>query len=295
MKKISILLAVNNGELYLDETLKSVCSQTFTEWELIAVENGSTDQTLSILNSWACRDQRIKVFINDLKGKNKAFNTAFNESTADFICFLGADDILHPESLGRRFQILDKDNNMNFSTCLLETISEIDKFRGIIFPKNRDSPNFSGGSIFFKRKIANKIFPIPEILPNEDVWTSLHLKNFGKGVHLPEPLYYYRIHSNNSYGYQATFTEKRKGFLKRMIAFDLFLDKYKYELSKDKVDYLNAFTRGRLLAEKRKVIEIILLKLPIKDKIIFYYFCSPFLFRLKNRLFKYLSGNLELF
>jgi hypothetical protein len=164
----------------------------------------------------------------------------------------------------------------------------------MIFPKNRESPNFSGGSIFFKRQIALKVFPIPENLPNEDVWTSLHLKNFAKGIHLPKPLYIYRIHKNNSYGYHSGFETKRKGFLDRTIAFELFLEKYKNELSQDKVTYLISFSKGLRAVEENGFWRILFIKLPLKDKIIFMYFCSPFLFWLKQRLFKYLSGKIEL-
>jgi glycosyltransferase involved in cell wall biosynthesis len=292
MKKISILLAVYNGELYLDSSIRSVYEQTFSDWELIIVENGSTDKSLEVIQKWVNIDSRIKVFVNSEKGKNKAFNRAFSESSSECICFFAADDVLHPDSLIRRYEILGRD--FNFSTCLLRTISEDKIYDGIIFPKNPNKPNFSGGSIFFSRNLALKIFPIPECLPNEDVWTSLHLKNFGNGIHLPESLYFYRIHSNNSYGYNDSFTFKRKGFLTRMVAFELFLSKYKDELSEFKVNYFKEFSKGRLAAENNNILKILFTKLPIKDKIIFIYFCSPLLFWVKKRLFKYLSGKIEL-
>ncbi len=294
MTKVSILLAVYNGELYLDEALESVCKQTFKEWELLAVENGSSDSTLKILEYWSALDKRIKVFTNTTKGKNRAFNRAFKESSAKFICFLAADDILPPMSLERRIRELIRNPQLDYSTCLLETISKDVKFNGLIFPQKRKTPNFSGGSIFFVRHIADKIFPLPEDLPNEDVWTSLHLKNFGNGIHISESLYLYRIHSNNSYGYHSSFALKREGFLKRMIAFDLFLEKYNNELSHEKVAYLGSFCSGRQAAERKKLLKILFIKLPLKDKVIFLYFCSPFLFWLKQRFIKYFSGKIEL-
>lgn len=294
MSKVAILLAVYNGAPYLDVAIESVCNQTFTDWELLAVENGSTDQTLTILREWASKDQRIKVFVNDSKGKNQAFNRAFEESTADYICYFAADDVLHASSLEKRLKPLLEKRELAFTTCLLETISTDEKFNGIIFPKKQHSPNFSGGSIFFRRDIAKNVFPIPCSLPNEDVWTALHLKNFGHGEHIAESLYYYRIHEANSYGYHVNFEAKRKGFLSRMSAFDLFLEKYRKDLLPVQRKYLEAFREGRKNAESKRITRILMSSLPMKDRILFIYYCSPFLFWLKQRLFKLLSGKLEL-
>lgn len=294
MSKVAILLAVHNGALYLDAAIESVCKQTFTDWELLAVENGSTDNTLAILEEWALKDPRIKVFVNASKGKNEAFNRAFQESSAEYVCYFAADDVLHISSIENRLKPLLHDSSLAYTTCLLETISTDEKFNGIIFPKKQDSPNFSGGSIFFRRDIANKVFPIPPGLPNEDVWTALHLKHFGNGKHLAESLYFYRIHQANSYGYHVNFDAKRKGFLTRMAAFDLFLEKYRQELPFAQKKYLEDFTKGREHAENRRIVRILMSSLPIKDRILFVYYCSPFLFWLKQRLFKLLSGKLEL-
>lgn len=295
MSSISILLAVYNGAKYLDSALQSICDQDFQDWELIAVENGSTDDTFEILQKWNQIDSRIKVFRIKEKGKNKSFNEAFVKSKSDFICFFAADDVLHPQSLGIRLEpLLSTGNIVNFSTCLLETISEDEEYNGLIFPKNRNSPNYSGGSIFFTRRLATKIFPIPVDLPNEDVWTSLHLKHFGSGFHISSPLYYYRIHHNNSYGYHVSFDVKSKGFLERMKAFNLFLIKHRINLSREKVIYLENFEKARILAEKRDLIRMIFLNLPLKDKILYIYYSSPILFWLKQKLFKLLSGKFEL-
>lgn len=294
MSKVAILLAVHNGAPYLDAALESVCNQSFTDWEVLAVENGSTDETLSILRKWEQKDTRIKVFVNDAKGKNRAYNRAFQESKGDFLCFLAADDILHPDSLQIRLQPMLNDDTTSFTTCLLQTISADAKFDGIVFPKNHEAPNYSGGSIFFTKDLANKVFPIPEHLPNEDVWTALHLKNFGTGKHLSTSLYYYRIHDANSYGYHVDFKSKRKGFLVRMTAFRLFLEKYNDVLPPNRLGYLRDFANGRDAAEKNQVLRILFGPLPLKDKIIFIYYCSSFLFWLKQRMFKLLSGKLEL-
>jgi glycosyltransferase involved in cell wall biosynthesis len=294
MGKVSILLAVHNGEGFLHEALVSICNQGYRDWELIAVENGSTDRTLSLLEEWSKREPRIKVYSLKDKGKNKAYNFAFEHSQGEYVCFFAADDVLHPRSIQDRLEPLKVDSSLDFTTCLLQTVSIDRKYDGLVFPKNKNSPNFSGGSIFFRRALAKIIFPLPEILPNEDVWTSLHLKHFGIGKHIPKCLYFYRIHQSNSYGYHVDFDSKRKGFLLRMKAYRMFLEKNINHLSEGQKSYLLCFSNARDAAEEGFIRKIVFSDLPAKDKILMIYYCSPLLFAIKQRLFKILSGKLEL-
>lgn len=289
MLKVSILLAVHNGSEYLDQAIYSVINQTYSNWELIVVENGSTDNTLEISTKWQTVDSRIKVFSLELKGKNQAYNFAYTKCNSDFICFLAADDILTPDNLEVRLEPFSANSDLTHTTCLLKTFSITKKFDGIIFPKNPTKPNFSGGSIFFRSQIADSIFPIPEILPNEDTWTSLHLRAFGKSLHLPLVLYNYRIHSKNSYGYGIDFDLKRTKFLMRMHAFDLFNDKFKKETS-NFLEYTRIFSKGLEFCRNFKIKKILCLNLPIADKLLLIYYSSKFLFSLRQFLFKWFSG-----
>jgi glycosyltransferase involved in cell wall biosynthesis len=289
MNKISILLAVYNGEDYIEESISSVVNQTYTNWELIVVDNGSTDNTFEIIKKVSNNDKRISLHKLSEKGKCKAYNYAYLKSNGHFICFLAADDTLTINSLESRLTaIIDKNG---FSTCLLKTFSLNANFDSLIFPKNIHKPNLSGGSIFFKRDIANKIFPIPEILPNEDTWTSLTLETFSKCHHIPEVLYNYRIHSSNSFGYNLSYEDKRTKYLERMQAYILFQQKWG-ELENFKLkNHFKSFITGLDYCKNKKVFKIIFLKnLSIKYKIIFIYYSSEFLFDLRNKYFKFFSG-----
>ncbi len=282
---------MHNGQSFLDEALASVLNQDYPNWELIAVENGSNDASFKILLNWAAKDSRIKAYTNSEKGKNQAYNRAFSECSGDFICFFAADDILHKSSLGKRVAPLSVDHiAFNFTTCLLETFSNERSFNGVVFPKNKMKPNYSGGSIFFTREIAQEIFPIPPDLPNEDTWSSFYLKYFGTGTHISESLYYYRIHPNNSYGYHIDFHAKRIGFLNRMMAVDPFLKRYYLKLSGEKRRYLIEYKKGLDAAFKNDYLRILTAKVAIKDKFLLCYYCSPFLFKVKNRFFRFFSG-----
>lgn len=293
MSKVSILLAVYNCGKYIDEAIQSVISQQYNNWELIIVNNGSTDNTLDVINKYISLDKRIISISLEEKGKCKAYNKAFEICSGDIICFFAGDDILTEDSLLKRVEPIES-GQANYTSCLLQTFSEIDKLDGVIFPKQVLKPNFSGGSIFFTREQAIKIFPIPITLPNEDTWTSLHLRAFGRNKHIAEVLYRYRIHNSNSYGYDLDFTTKREKFLQRMQAFILFKNKWN-ETSNEKFDnYVNSFIEGFELCKQNHKFKILFVTgLPLKDKLILYFYSSPLIYMLRHKFFKFFSGILH--
>ncbi len=286
---VSILLAVYNGGAYIEDAINSILKQTYYNWELIIVNNGSTDNTQCIINKFTGIHPRIKAYKIEDKGKNKAYNYAFLKSSGSIICFFAADDLLVPTSIEERSSVINLSNE--YSTCCLKTFSEDKNLDGIVFPRNRFKPNYSGGSIMFSRSLASKIFPIPESLPNEDTWTSLHLRAFGINRHLPETLYLYRIHNYNSFGYSLTFHEKREKYLNRMEAFVFFKEKWNSTENKAFDHYVNNFVRGLEFCKRFMRLSIILLEyLPLKDKMVLFFYSSSVVYKLRHRFFKFFSG-----
>ena len=286
---VSILLAVFNGEKFITEAINSVLNQSYINWELIIVDNGSTDNTVQVVKDLIKNDERILLYTLEEKGKCKAYNYAFQKSKGDFICFLAADDTLPENSIeSRRIPILNKSG---YSTCLLKTFSDNPKFDALIFPKNILKPNLSGGSIFFTRDLADKIFPIPEILPNEDTWTSISLEAFSNYNHIPEVLYNYRIHSSNSFGYDLSFSQKRMKYLERMNAYILFRQKWG-DIKNSKFNkFIKTFIIGLNYCKNKDILGLIFFKnLNLKNKLIFIYYSSSFLFQIRNKYFKFFSG-----
>lgn len=288
--KVSILLAVYNGEKHIQESIESVLSQTYKNWELIIVNNGSTDNTAQICEVAAVKDNRIIFSSIDEKGKTKAYNKAFEISSGQYLFFFAADDKLTPNSISRRIDVLNGAENL-FATCLCKTFSDNPVHNGIIFPKNIQVPNYSGGCMFYPTTLAQKAFPVPESLPNEDTWISLHLRAFGNNIHLPEVLIEYRIHDNNSYGYSLSFEEKREKFLHRMSAYELFYEKFKNQ-GIDFVDvYIHSFVKALAHARKWNRLPIMtMIKLPLRERLIFVFYSSPFLYKIRYKYFKFFSG-----
>ena len=98
--KISILMPVYNGEEFLKDSIDSVLKQTFQQWELICIDDVSTDGSIQILNHYAEHDKRIKVIHNTKNiGPLGARRHGFEASTGDYIMYLDADDMFTPNLL----------------------------------------------------------------------------------------------------------------------------------------------------------------------------------------------------
>ena len=94
---ISVTRPVHNTAEYLPKCLDSLLAQTYPHWEVVCVDDGSSDGSLDILYSYAARDKRFKVYHQDAQGVSAARNTALMHSTGDFITSLDSDDYIHPE------------------------------------------------------------------------------------------------------------------------------------------------------------------------------------------------------
>lgn len=105
--RVSILVAAWNAAKYISETILSVQSQSYEHWELIVVDDGSTDETADVLQSYALRDRRIKTYWQQNQGAHIARNLAFEKSTGEYIVILDADDCILPKKLKIQVDLLD--------------------------------------------------------------------------------------------------------------------------------------------------------------------------------------------
>lgn len=97
MPYFSVVIPVFNKENFIGNTLKSVLSQTFSDYEIIVINDGSTDQSEVIITAFS--DQRIQYFLKENQGVAKARNYGLSKAKGDFICFLDADDFWYPDFL----------------------------------------------------------------------------------------------------------------------------------------------------------------------------------------------------
>ncbi len=111
MVKISIVMPVYNTEKYLSETLDAVLAQTFADFEVICVDDGSTDGSLRILEEYRDKDERIKIVVQDNQGVVAARNNAIALAKGEFIYPLDSDDVIAPNCLERLYEVITTTNN----------------------------------------------------------------------------------------------------------------------------------------------------------------------------------------
>jgi len=114
MPLVSIITPTYNHEKYLADCIRSAQAQTFSSWEMIVVDDGSTDNTLQIAHSFAEQDPRIRVFTQKNVGifrLAETYNFALGQSNGKYIAVLEGDDVWLPEKLAQQTQTLETDDN----------------------------------------------------------------------------------------------------------------------------------------------------------------------------------------
>ncbi|MGL6107515.1 glycosyltransferase family 2 protein [Romboutsia sp.] len=146
---VSIITPMYNSEKFIESTIKSVLSQTYQEWEMLIVDDCSTDSGPEIVNSYAKEDSRIKyIKIDSNKGVSHARNTALGNAKGRYIAFLDSDDIWHEEKLQKQISFMKK-NEYIITFTAYELIDEnSDKLNKIIHvPKSVDYDTLLKGNI----------------------------------------------------------------------------------------------------------------------------------------------------
>ncbi len=109
--KVSIIMPAYNAEAFLSRSITSVCNQTYENWELLIVDDGSTDRSRYLAQSFASADPRIKLLCNEHGGTAKARNTAIAVAQGEYLAFIDADDEYHPRYLELLIRIALSENS----------------------------------------------------------------------------------------------------------------------------------------------------------------------------------------
>ena len=122
--KVSIIMPNYNCEKFIKDTIESVINQTYSNWELLIVDDCSTDSSVEIINGYCQKDERIKLFINDVnKGAAASRNWAMREASGRWIAFLDSDDLWLPEKLEKQLAFMTE-NGYKFSYTAYEHVDE---------------------------------------------------------------------------------------------------------------------------------------------------------------------------
>lgn len=108
---VSVIMPVYNSETYVSEAIESVCNQSYKNWELLIVNDGSTDHTPQIIDDYSQRDFRIKVFHRKNEGVSMTRNFALSQTTGEYVTFIDSDDVYHLERLEKMLQVFKQHMN----------------------------------------------------------------------------------------------------------------------------------------------------------------------------------------
>jgi len=216
---VSVVLCTYNGAVYLEEQLRSVQAQTWSDLEIIVVDDGSTDNTVAILREYASRDPRINIYINEHNlGLVLNFEKGCSLSKGKWIALCDQDDYWFPEKIEKMVNAIG-DHPMAYCDSLLcdqdlqdmgKCVSDlvhyedwVDARQLCIFTRTY------GHSTLFTRELFDKACPFRKEIPH-DGWMAFNGTLYGGVKYIPEALVKYRQHAGNVSGVIGRKWKKKK-------------------------------------------------------------------------------------
>lgn len=207
---VSVIMPVYNVEKYLQEAIKSIIVQTYKEWELILVDDGSTDKSAFICDEYAKEDDRIKVIHQKNGGLSAARNTGIECSKGEYLLFVDSDDYVVETALA---ELVNKAENEKSDIVLFEMSHINDETReitryseyvlntaeSVLELLNCDSYYAMACGYLIRKNvlITNKILFCKGILHEDELFTMQAMLNCRKISIIAKPLYFYRIRRNS--------------------------------------------------------------------------------------------------
>jgi glycosyltransferase involved in cell wall biosynthesis len=199
---ISVIVPTYNHGIYLPETLESVTTQSFTDWECIIVDDGSTDNTENIANEFCQKDSRFKYFFKNNGGLSAARNTGIRKSSGEYVLPLDADDLIGNTYLEKAIKRFIEFPDTKLVYCKAEIFGDI--------VKNWELEEYNYEKLLFSNMIfCSAIFRKKDFditvgynenmiygLEDWDFWITLLDEN-SIVYQIPETLFYYRIKENS--------------------------------------------------------------------------------------------------
>jgi len=251
--KVTVLMSIYNGERYLCEAIDSILGQGFEDFEFLIVNDGSSDRTDEILESY--QDNRIKIINNDRNmGLTRSLNKGLEIARGKYIARMDADDISAPGRLEEEVKFLDKDSKTGLVGSWHEIIDENNRVIGTcqgavsdaeIKRELMETHPFCHSSVMFKKECIDKIGPYREefrFAQDYDLWLRISEKY--KVANIPAFLCQWRVNLNS-----LTIQNKREQIQYAELAKELAMErkrqnKDRLEISEKRgeiVNYINSF------------------------------------------------------
>jgi len=199
---VSIIMPAYNAAPTLRESVESVLSQTYHEWELIIIDDASTDTTMEIAKVFGENDSRLRVFTNEEnKGVAASRNLGIQHASGDFIAFLDSDDIWREDKLAKQLRFMEETSAVISYTATAYLYEEsrsnfILQAKRELNYKNLLRKNLMSCSSVMVRREHMRLFPIGYMHEDYALWLDT-VKKHGIAYGLNEPLLLYRIGSKS--------------------------------------------------------------------------------------------------
>lgn len=257
--KISIILPVYNREKLLPKAIESCLNQTFKDFELIIIDDCSKDESFKIAAKYAEQDTRIKVIRNETNKKLPAsLNIAFKKARGQYYTWTSDDNFFHENALEKMSAVLNKASDIGLVYTDYTLINEQGEIGARLY---QEPPEFLpirdcvGACFLYRADLAKQIGGYNEnmhLVDDYEYWLRLGL--ITKFAHLPESLYFYRVHAQSLTNERKLEAQKAKRVLK-----DLYKDKYIISNEIKPIDDLyNWFIEDRTLFSYFKLLKIII-------------------------------------
>lgn len=203
MPKITIVLPTYNGEQYIKESIESIINQTFKDWELIIVNDGSIDNTLMIINAYAKLDPRIQIINNDENKKlPQSLNIGFSYARGKYYTWTSDDNLYLPDALCKMNKYLDEHLQEVMVCAEYAVIDSEGKKMYDSSPYDKDYMyvrNRVGACFLYRSEIVDAIGgynPNSFLVEDYEYWLRILFKYNSIG-NINEKLYLYRIHDKS--------------------------------------------------------------------------------------------------
>lgn len=285
---ISVIVASYNYENFIKNTLESILSQTYTNFEVIVVDDCSMDNSVELINEFAKKDNRIKLFVNEENiGLKNTILKGIENAKGEWIAFLESDDIWQPDCLEKRVEVLNKNSDIGLIFNHVEVFGDEDRIKqmnyqiekthkflvGKVFPRSMlydmggTNKILTFSAVMIKKEYLKSEYfntPVDKLL---DWWLYIHIAKDCDFYYIPEKLTRWRLH-RNSYISKNTGVTLPMDFLayfdvfknyNRSIKFTIF---FIYEIFALTI-YKLFFDREQRIRNIRRIKKI--LHLPLRD------------------------------
>lgn len=254
-KLVSIILPVHNGEKFLEESVKSVLNQTYTNFELIVVNDCSTDSSESIIKRYQRIDSRIRYYKNETNLKlPRSLNVGFNHARGEYLTWTSDDNLFRPDALKTMVTFLDEHPDVALVYADSNNIDAEGKTTGYFQAGPEDElkyHNVVGACFMYTKKVMEEVGgydPSMFLVEDLEYWLRIHLNHRISPLNVC--LYDYRYHDNN-----LTATRKREIHQAKCKLMWLYLERYEAAgMPKEELfQYFNFILRYKdTVAERRK-------------------------------------------